>query len=156
CYQLAPKGVRWLKEHGHRAEPPKRSYSLSHDAFASHVMASIAAGIANRVNARFIAADEIEQHPSFPAATKASVRKWSIPHPRKKQIQADSPLWAIELQSGERKLYRFFLLEADNGTSEKGETIWPSDPEKYQGTSLYEKLEAYVPFIKARGFEEKW
>ena len=53
---------------------------------------------------------------------------------------------AIQLQIENRKLYRFFLLEADNGTNGKGETIWPSDPDAYDGTSLYEKFEAYVPF----------
>src|SRR5579862_5439554 len=26
CYQLAPKGVRWLKERGQNAAPPRRSY----------------------------------------------------------------------------------------------------------------------------------
>lgn len=156
CYQLAPKGVRWLKEQGHNVAPPKRSYSLSHDAFASHAMASIAAGIAQQANARFVRSEEIQQHPRFPPAMKSSAGTWTIPHPRKRWIQADSPLWAIELTVGERKLYRFLLLEADNGTSDKGETIWPDHPETYDGSSLYEKLEAYVPFIDAGGFQDKW
>jgi hypothetical protein len=156
CYQLAPKGVRWMKEQGHNATPPKRSYSLSHDAFASHAMASITTGIAHEANARFIRAEEIQEHPKFPPVLKGSVGAWTIPHPRKRRIQADSPLWAIELTADERKLYRFFLLEADNGTSEKGETIWPDHPETYDGSSLYEKLEAYVPFINEEGFREKW
>jgi hypothetical protein len=156
CYQLAPRGVRWLKEHGHNADPPKRSYSLSHDAFASHAMASIAAGIAQQPSVRFINAEEIQKHPKFPPATKTKVGKWTIPHPRKNRIRADSPLWAVELAAAERKLYRFFLLEADNGTSEKGETIWPDDPDSYEGSSLFEKLEAYVPFIDAEAFSEKW
>ncbi len=156
CYQLAPKGVRWLNEHGHNAEPPKRSYSLAHDAFASHAMASIRAGIGLQGNARFISPEEIQQHPRFPAEGKTSSGKWAIPHPRKRWIHADSPLWAIQIQIENRKLYRFFLLEADNGTSEKGETIWPNDPDAYAGTSLYEKLEAYVPFINEEAFVAKW
>ena len=156
CYQLAPAGVRWLREHGHNAAPPKRSYSLSHDAFAAHAMASIRAGIAHQSNARFVSAEEIQQHPKFPAAAKIGAGSWSIPHPRKRWINPDSPLSAIELLIGERKLYRFFLLEADNGTSEKGETIWPNDPESYEGTSLFEKLEAYVPFTSEEIFTKKW
>ena len=47
-------------------------------------------------------------------------------------------------------------LEADNGTADSGETIWPNEPEKYSGTSLYEKLEAYTAFISAEHFREKW
>lgn len=156
CFQLAPDGVRWLKEHGHNATPPKRFYSLSHDAFASHAMASITTGIAHEANARFIRAEEIQEHPKFPPALKGSAGAWTIPHPRKRRIQADTPLWAIELTADERKLYRFFLLEADNGTSDKGETIWPGHPETYDGSSLYEKLEAYVPFINEETFREKW
>jgi hypothetical protein len=119
-------------------------------------MASIAAGTAQQANARLVRSEEIQQHPRFPLATKSSAGTWTIPHPRKRWIQADSPLWAIELPVGERKLYRFFLLEADNGTSDKGETIWPDHPETYDGSSLYEKLEAYVPFIDASGFRDKW
>jgi hypothetical protein len=156
CFQLAPKGVRWLKEHGHNVTPPKRSYSLSHDAFASHAMASIATGVAHHAKARFIRAEEIQEHPKFPPAMKNGAGTWTIPHPRKRWIQADSPLWAIELTADERKVYRFFLLEADNGTSDKGETIWPDDPETYDGSSLHEKLEAYVPFINEEGFHESW
>ena len=156
CYQLAPNGVRWLKEHGHNAAPPKRCYSLSHDAFASHAMASIRAGIAQQTNARFIGPEEIQQHPRFPTAAKTNSGKWSIPHPRKRSIHPDSPLCAIQLLIGSRKLYRFFLLEADNGASGKGETIWPSDPGAYDGSSLYEKLEAYVPFTNEETFAKKW
>jgi len=156
CYQLAPKGVRWLNEHGHNAAPPKRSYSLSHDAFVAHAMASIRAGIAAQSNARFIGPDEIQQHPRFPTAERTGSGKWPIPHPRKRLIYPDSPLCAIQLLIDGRKLYRFFLLEADNGTSDKGETIWPSDPEAYNGTSLYEKLEAYVPFTNEEIFAKKW
>jgi hypothetical protein len=85
-----------------------------------------------------------------------SAGAWTIPHPRKRKIVADSPLWAIELSADERKLYRFCLLEADNGTSDKGETIWPDDPETYDGSSLYEKLEAYVPFINEEAFCQRW
>jgi hypothetical protein len=156
CYQLAPNGVRWLKERGHNAGPPRRSYSLSHDAFASHAMASITAGAALQEHARFVNSEEIQRHPTYPAATKTSLGKWTIPHPRKRRIQADSPLFAIELRADGRKLYRFFLIEADNGTSDKGETIWPGDPDCYDGSSLYEKLEAYVPFTEEKGFSEKW
>ncbi len=156
CYQLAPAGVRWLREHGHNANPPKRSYSLSHDAFASHAMVSLRAGVALQANARFVSSEEIQQHPKFPAAAKTSARNWAVPRPRKRWIYADSPLSAIELLIGERKVYRFFLLEADNGTSEKGETIWPSDPDTYDGTSLYEKLEAYMPFINDAAYVGKW
>jgi hypothetical protein len=156
CYQLAPAGVRWLKEHGHNAAPPKRSYSLSHDAFASHAMASIRVGVAAQSNARFVTSEEIQQHPKFPADAKARSGKWAIPHPRKRLIYPDSPLCAIQLLVDQRKLYRFFLLEADNGTSDKGETIWPNDPDTYDGTSLYEKLEAYVPFTNEGMFAKKW
>lgn len=156
CYQLTPGGVRWLKEHGHNAAPPKRSYSLSHDAFASHAMASIRAGIAAQTNARFVGPEEIQQHPRFLEAAKTGSGKWTIPHPRKRRIYPDSPLCAIQLLIESRKLYRFFLLEADNGTSDKGETIWPSDPDAYNGTSLYEKLEAYVPFTNEEAFAKKW
>ena len=80
----------------------------------------------------------------------------TVPHPRKRSIYADSPLSAIELVTGEHKVYRFFLLEADNGTIEKGETIWPSDPDTYDGTSLYEKLEAYMPLINDAAYVGKW
>lgn len=156
CYQLAAKGVRWLTEHGHDAAPPRRSYSLSHDAFAAHAMASIRAGIARQENARFVSAEEIEQHPKFPAAPRTGPGKWAIPHPRKRWIHADSPLCAIQLSVESRRLYRFFLLEADNGMSNKGETIWPSDPDAYEGTSLYEKLEAYVPFAREEAFVQHW
>ena len=156
CYQLAPNGVRWLREHGHNATPPKRSYSLSHDAFASHAMVSIRAGIASQANAQFIGTEEIQRHPRFPESARISSGKWPIPHPRKRWIYADSPLCAIQLLIESRKLYRFFLLEADNGTSDKGETIWPNDPDAYDGTSLYEKLEAYVPFTNEETFAKKW
>lgn len=156
CYQLAPNGVRWLRDHGHDAQPPRRSYSLSHDAFVSHALASIRAGIARQANARFVDANELERHPGLPAATRESSGKWAIPHPRKGTIRPDSPLWAIELTDSGRKLYRFFVLEADNGTSDNGETIWPEHPETYNGTSLYEKLEAYLAFINDGGFGKKW
>lgn len=119
-------------------------------------MASITTGIIHHGNARFIRAEEIQQHPKFPPAMKNGARTWTVPHPRKRRIQADSPLWGIELTTGERKLYRFFLLEADNGTSDNGETIWPEHPEMYDGSSLYEKLEAYVPFINGNGFRDIW
>src|SRR5665213_3670279 len=93
CYQLAPKGVRWLKEHGHNAGPPKRSYSLSHDAFASHAMASIAAGVARQANAYFISAEEIQKHPKFPSGTENQEGRWKIPHPRKHYLCPDSHLF---------------------------------------------------------------
>src|SRR5205807_2695749 len=105
---------------------------------------------------RLADADELQRHPRFPSASKESAGKWSIPHPRKHNIRADSALSAIQISEGERKLFRFFLLEADNGTSEKGETIWPEHPDAYTGTSLYEKFEAYTAFINERGFEKKW
>jgi hypothetical protein len=38
----------------------------------------------------------------------------------------------------------------------QGETIWPNDPDAYEGTSLYEKLEAYVPFTHEEIFAKKW
>jgi hypothetical protein len=87
-----------------------------------------------QANARFMRAEEIQQHPKFPPAMKDSDGAWTVPHPRKRRIQADSPLWGIELTADERKLHRFFLFEADNGTSDKGETIWPDDPDMYDGS----------------------
>src|SRR5579863_6699328 len=84
--RIAPEQVRARNLRGQLCYqlPPKRCYSLSHDAFASHAMASITSGIARQVNARFVNAEEIQHHPKFRQPTKGSAGKWSIPHPRKR------------------------------------------------------------------------
>ena len=90
-------GAESLRELGNSFSHRFRSrieHLVSHDAFASHAMASITAGIKKQPGARFVNSDEIEMHPKFPPTTKSKVGKWTIPHPRKNALGARiRPLW---------------------------------------------------------------
>jgi hypothetical protein len=142
-YQLAPRGVEWLTKKGHEVKPPRRVYNLGHAGLVSHIMSSISAGVAQQQSARLISWDDIQAHPKFQGGKDPT----AIEHPNGKHIRPDTPPFGIHLQ-GEKHSYRFLVVEADNAT----ETVHPSSDE-YKGNSLKVKFEAYLDFMKSRGFE---
>jgi hypothetical protein len=146
-YQLAPRGVEWLNANGQRAQQPRRVYNLGHTGLVSHIMASLSAGIAQHDGSRFVSWDEMQTHPKFPKKTLEAKDKTAIPHP-KGSIRPDTHPFGIELLKDGKKVYRFFVVEADNGT----ETIKPSRPDEYTGNSIYAKFEAYLDFVEHKGF----
>ena len=150
-YQLAPRGVEWLTANGHKAEQPRRVYNLGHTGLVSHIMASITAGVAAHPNTRLVSWDEMQTHPKFPAETGKMLDKTAIPHGNA-FIRPDTHPFGIELLKDGRKAYRFFVIEADNGT----ETIYPRKPREYKGNSIYAKFEAYRDFIESKGFHTRY
>jgi hypothetical protein len=150
-YQLAPKGVEWLNANGLHAEQPRRVYNLGHTGLVSHISASIAAGVAQHEDARFISWEEMQTHPKFPKETIKAKDNTAIPH-GKEHIRPDTHPFGIELLHDGQKKYRFAVLEADNGT----ETIKPTKPDQYTGNSIYAKFEAYLDFIENKGFHARY
>jgi hypothetical protein len=67
-------------------------------------------------------------------------------------IRPDTHPFGIILPNGEKQAYRFFVIEADNGT----ETIKPTKPAEYTGNSIYAKFEAYLDFIETKGFQARY
>ena len=150
-YQLAPRGVEWLNSNGLRAEQPRRVYNLGHTGLVSHSMASITAGICQQDGARFVSWNEIQTHPKFPKETLTAKDNTAIAHPRG-HIRPDTNPFGIELLKDGTKAYRFFVVEADNGT----ETIKPTKPAEYTGNSIYAKFEAYLGFLANKGFYARY
>src|SRR3984957_13591180 len=150
-YQLAPRGGEWLNANGQHAEQPRRVYNLGHTGLVSHIMASITAGIAQQAGTRLISWEEMQTHPKFPKETVAAKDNTAIPH-GKEHIRPDTHPFGIELSEGDKKKYRFLVIEADNGT----ETIKPSKPAEYTGNSIYAKFEAYLDFIESKGFHTRY
>ena len=150
-YQLAPRGVEWLNANGHHADQPRRVYNLGHTGLVSHIMASIAAGIGQQSQSRFVSWDEIQTHPKFPAETRIAKDNTAIPHANG-HIRPDTHPFGIELPEDGKKKYRFVVVEADNGT----ETIYPTKPREYKGNSIYAKFEAYLEFIEGKSFHTRY
>jgi hypothetical protein len=151
-YQLAPRGVEWLNNNGGHVEPPKRVYNLAHTGLVSHIMASITAGVAQHASARLISWEEMQTHHKFPQETRTAKDNTAVPHPTKGHIRPDTHPFGIELTKEGKNAYRFFVIEADNGT----ETIKPSKPAEYTGNSIYAKFEAYLDFIESKGFHARY
>lgn len=151
-YQLAPRGVEWLTAHGERATEPRRVYNIAHTGLVSHIMASLTAGIAQQPGVRIVSWDEMQAHPKFPPETITAADNTSILHPTKGHIRPDTHPIGIEQPKEGKLVYRFLVVEADNGT----ETIKPSKPSEYTGNSIYAKFEAYLDFIESKGFHARY
>jgi hypothetical protein len=151
-YQLTSRGVEWLNANGYEAHQPRRVYNLGHTGLVSHIMASITTGVAQHEGAEFVPWDEMQKHPKFPAATIKEADNTAIPHPVKGHIRPDTHPFGIVLPNGEKQSFRFFVVEADNGT----ETVQPTRPREYKGNSLYAKFEAYLAFIESKGFRDRY
>jgi hypothetical protein len=150
-YQLAPRGVEWLNANGQRAQQPRRVYNLGHTGLVSHIMASITAGLHQHEGGRFISWEEIQTHPKFPKETLSAKDTTTIAHARG-HIRPDTNPFGIELLKDGTKAYRFYVVEADNGT----ETIRPTKPAEYTGNSIYAKFEAYLAFLEHKGFYARY
>jgi hypothetical protein len=150
-FQLAPRGVEWLNANGRLTEQPRRVYNLGHTNLVSHIMASITAGIAQQPGARLIPWDEIQRHQKFPKETLTAKDNTAIPH-EKGSIRPDTHPFGIEVQKDGKPKFIFLVVEADNGT----ETIYPTKPRDYKGNSIYAKFEAYLAFVRSKGFHERY
>jgi hypothetical protein len=149
--EVAQNGVSWLQDNGHQAQLKGRVYNLSHATLVSHIMASISAGIAQQPTAHFISWEEMQTHPKFPADTRSAADNTAVPS-AKGHIRPDTHPFGIVLDNGAQKAYRFYVIEADNGT----ETIRPTRPATYTGNSIYAKFEAYLDFIESKGFRDRY
>jgi hypothetical protein len=151
-YQLAPRGVEWLNANGEHVQQPRRVYNLGHTGLVSHIMASITAGVTQHSSAKLISWEEMQTHPKFPQETITAKDNTAVPHPTKGHIRPDTHPFGVEMLKDNHKRYRFFVVEADNGT----ETIKPSKPAEYTGNSIYSKFEAYLDFIESKGFHARY
>jgi hypothetical protein len=146
---LTAKAAAWLKERGLQASTRRvhRGYQ-NHANLVSHITASLYTGIQQTDGFEFLPSIAVRSHSHFKQPANESPNHPVIPHPAKGQIVPDTDFLCIHSANK----YRFLVIEADNGT----ETITPRNPEKYEGSSLYEKFEAIVPFIESKGYHTKY
>jgi hypothetical protein len=153
AYELDKNGVEYLRRNG--AHIPDRSYArnFTHAALASHVTASIEAGIASAPNARLISWAEILSSKAMPETTKR------LDYPTamrvsyhvdgevfEKSVRADSHPFGIELAIDDRKKFRFFPgIEADLGTE-------PIATTNFERTSIFSKFMAYLAIEHAETY----
>jgi len=153
AYELDKNGVEYLRRSG--VHVPDRSYArnFTHAALASHVTASIEAGIAAAPNARLISWAEILSSKAMPEATKRLDYPAAMPAAYhvdgevfEKSVRADSHPFGIELAIDDRKKFRFFPgVEADTGTE-------PVATTNFERTSIFSKFMAYLAIEEAETY----
>jgi len=144
-YELDKHGIAYLNRTGTLVTDRKYARNFTHAALASHVTASIEAGIAAAPNARLISWAEILQSESMPAATKKGDHPNGIPATYhidgeifEKTVYADSRPFGIELAMDDHRKFRFFPgIEADAGTE-------PITTTNFKRTSIFAKFMAYL------------
>jgi hypothetical protein len=144
------KAIQWLRDAGETASSRRvgRGYQ-SHANLVSHCTASLSAGASQTADFAFLPPDIVRSHAKFRQPAEESRFHPEIPHSKKGRIVPDTDF--VGIQHGSR--FRYLVIEADNGTDDSGETIWPTNPEAYKGTSIYEKYEGYLPFIEGADSE---
>lgn len=113
-YDLTPQALRLLREAGlYRRYAPHPSGSWKHRFMVAAITASIELATLRTENVRYLFQDEIlarvERPLSFPVSIVHGGKSAS------RQLIPDA-LFGLEYREGEKRYYRFFLVEADRST----------------------------------------
>lgn len=157
-YKLSKKGRAFLKRQGYQVNSLQKVGWFAHNLLASDVMADIKLAVMKQKGMRFISKAEIEER--APEATRNGGHPFSLPvsisheWSNKKHSTVDTfyvadGWFGIEYSDGDRKSYRFFVLEINNGSNVTAHNL--NDPSHLRKFLSFQELRRQKLFTKHLG-----